>query len=272
MRLQLTLSRTGRRARGRRPSWLSVAFGCALCFGAQACSGEGEQVKAKAPEVPRPNLVSVTVQQDFGIVTGESPCSFAGQIYGGFTCFRADQTQYHGTPKSQDPSDATGVYLATTRLLLSFDRVLGDSWTLGGRLGGVVRGGGPKPDGASAPSFLPFHGELRAAYWFGAAPFGGTGFRAGLFVAGGIAQVDTLFPVDVVENTKAPRPAVQPDNPKEQTLDGYTKMGTGFAGGGLSLAYAFLPTSAFVLHLKVMGLFPSAGAALSPELGYEHAF
>lgn len=261
MRLQLTCS-------GLRLSALALA----LSLGSLACSGEASAPPAKSPEVPRPNLVSVTVEQDFGIVSGESACSFNGQIYGGFACFREDQTQYHGNPKSQDPAAPGGLFLGTTRLLLSFDRVLGDNWTLGGRAGGVVRGGGPKPDGAAAPSFLPFHGELRAAYWFGSAPFVGTGLRAGLFVAGGIAQVDTMFQVDVVENTKLPRPAVQPDNPKEQTLDAYQKAGTGFAGGGLSLAYAFLPTSAFVLHLKVMGLFPSTGAALAPELGYEHAF
>jgi hypothetical protein len=199
-------------------------------------------------------------------------CGKDAQLNGGFACFRADKTQYHGTPKSQDGGDPAGLFPATTRVLLSYDRLLFSHWTIGGRVGLVVNGAGPKPDGAQAPAFLPFHGELRTGYWFGSVPFVGTGFRAGLFVAGGIAQVDSTWQVSVVENRKVRPPANQPDNPNSQVLDAYQKAGTGFVGGGLSLAYAFLPMSAFILHLKVMQLFPSSGTALAPEFGYEHAF
>lgn len=220
----------------------------------------------------RSNRLSVTVEQDLGIVIGESACSQAGQLQGGFACFRADQTQYHGSPALQDPGNPSGLLLATTRVLLAYDRVLAGHVTLGGRVGFVVRGGGPKPDGASAPAFLPFHGELRAAYWFGDAPFAGEGLRAGLFAAGGIAQVDSWWQVYVEEDKGAPVPVAQPGNPDSQTLDAYQKAGTGFAGGGLSLAYSFAPSSAVVLHLKVMELFPSNGTVVAPELGYELAF
>lgn len=265
MRLQLTSTK------------LLLRAAALFCAAAAACgcgsSGpEGEGPAPKTPEVDRPNRLSVTVQQDFGIVSGQAVCSANSQIYNGFSCFRSDQTQYHGTPLSQDGGDPGGVYLATTRVLAGYDRVVFDNFTIGGRVGVVLRGGGPKPDGRAAPSFLPFHGELRAAYWFGSAPFVGTGFRAGLFAAGGIAQVDSTWQVDVVEDTSKPPPAAQPTNPPSQTLDAYQKAGTGWVGGGLSLAYAFLPSSAFVLHLKVMQLFPSTGTVLAPEFGYEHAF
>ena len=259
MRLQLTLSST------------AVLLGLLATSGCEE-PGAGGGLPAKSPEAPRPNLLSVTVEQDIGIVSGESVCGQDAQVNGGFACFRADRTQYHGTPKSQDGGDPSGPFPATTRVLVSYDRLLFGHWTLGARLGGVVNGAGPKPDGAPAPSFLPFHGELRTGYWFGSAPFVGTGFRAGLFVAGGIAQVDSTWRVTVVENPKVRPPANQPDNPHSQVLDAYQKAGTGFVGGGLSLAYAFLPMSAFVLHMKVMQLFPSSGTALAPELGYEHAF
>ncbi|MFO0590000.1 MAG: hypothetical protein U0441_20830 [Polyangiaceae bacterium] len=249
MRLQLTIS--------------CAAF---LSLSGLACA------PAKGPDAPRPNLVSVTVEQDLGIVSGSSVCGKSAQLNDGFACFRADKTQYHGTPKSQDGGDPEGVFQGTTRVLASYDRLLFNHWTIGARVGVVVNGAGPKPDGAAAPNFLPFHGELRTGYWFGAAPFVGTGFRAGVFVAGGIAQVDSTWQVTVVENTKVRPPANQPDNPAKQVLDAYQKAGTGFVGGGLSLAYAFLPMSAFVLHLKIMELFPSNGTALAPEFGYEHAF
>lgn len=161
---------------------------------------------------------------------------------------------------------------ATTRLLIGFDRVLFDNWAVGARGGYVLRGGGPKPDGAEAPSFLPFHGELRAAYWFGTTPFVGTGFRVGLFVAGGIAQVDSPFRVRVTEDPTKPPPAAQPTNPAVQTLDVYKKVGIGFAGGGAMLSCALGRASAFFLNLKVMQLFPSSGTVVAPEIGYEHGF
>lgn len=264
MRLQLTTW----------PPWLGAAGMSLGALFAAACSepGAGGAPPARTPEVPRPNLVSVTVEQDMSVVSGDDVCGQNAQLHRGFACFRADQTQYHGTPSSQAGGDPSGVFLATTRVLLSFDRVLWDNWTIGGRLGAVVRGGGPKPDGATAPSFLPVHGELRAGYWFGVAPFVDTGFRAGLFLAGGVAQVDAMWQVYVVEDPEAKPPASQPVNPPSQALDAYQKSGTAFLGGGLSVAYAFLPMSAVILHLKGMGLFPSSGAALATELGYEHAF
>lgn len=272
MRLQLTAPLAGQRLPVTRARTGTLAAAVLLAFSAIACSEPGNGPPAKSPEPPNPNLMSLTVEQDIGVVSGSAVCGKDAQLNQGYACFRADKTQYHGTPKSQDGGDLEGLYPATTRILLSYDRLLLGRWTIGGRAGFVVNGGSPKPDGAAAPAFLPFHGELRTAVWFGSAPFVGTGFRAALFAAGGIAEVDSPFQVTVVEDTKVTPPANQPDNPNKQILDAYFKTGTGFIGGGLSLAYAFLPTSAFILHLKVMQLFPSSGTALAPELGYEHAF
>ncbi|APR82052.1 Hypothetical protein A7982_07401 [Minicystis rosea] len=232
--------------------------------------------RTTAPATARPsvaaNRVSVAVEQDFGTVYGRDACSQEAQLTGGFTCFRANGTQYHGNPLTQSGSNPTGVRPATTRLLFGYDRVLFDNWTLGARGGFVLRGGGPKPDGAEAPAFLPFHGELRAAYWFGTTPFAQTGFRAGLFVAGGIAQVDSVFRVRVEEDPTKPPPAAQPTNPAVQTLDVYKKVGTGFLGGGGTVACALGRASTLFLTLKIMQHFPSTGTVLAPEIGYEHGF
>jgi hypothetical protein len=227
---------------------------------------------ASGRATPAPNRVSVTIEQDFGLVSGSDICSKEAQLSEGFACFRSNGTQYHGAPIRDESTDPAGVYPATTRLFAGFDRVLFDNLTGGARAGFVLRGGGPRPDGADAPEFLPFHGELRAAYWFGAAPFTGPGFRLGLFAGGGIAQVDAAWRVSVKEDTKKRAPAAQPSNPPEQTLDAYKKSGTGFAGGGVTAAWELCRSSAFFLDLKLMALFPSSGLALAPGIGYEHGF
>ena len=46
-----------------------------LCLFAAGCAS-GAGAGAKGPEEARSNLVSVTAEQDFGIVLGESACSF----------------------------------------------------------------------------------------------------------------------------------------------------------------------------------------------------
>lgn len=219
-----------------------------------------------------PNRISLTLEQDFGIVSGKSVCSRGAQLDEGFSCFRSSGSQYHGTPLSGANSDVGGVGAATTRVFLGYDRVLFRNWTLGARGGLVVRGLSPKADGAGAPESLRFHGEGRVAYWFGRDPFARTGLRFGLFAGGGFAQVDTPFRITLEEDLSKLPAASQPFNPRFQTLDVFKKSGTGFAGGGLSLACAVSRSSAFFLNVKAMALFPSSGVVLAPEIGYEHGF
>ena len=228
---------------------------------------------ASSERRPRaPNRLSVTLEQDFGIVTGRGVCTMEAQIEGGFACFRGGGSQYHGTPLPGASSNVAGIAAATTRVLVGYDRVVLQNLALGVRGGLVVQGGGPKPDGAEAPDFLRFHGEARAAYWFGRDPFARTGLRFGLFLGGGIAQVDTPFRITLEEDTQKRPAAAQPVNPRFQTLDVFKKSGTAFLGGGAAAACAVSRSSAFFLHVKVMQLFPSGGTVLAPEIGYEHGF
>ena len=220
----------------------------------------------------RPNRVSVALQQDFGIVSAQEACSRESQLTRGLACFRSNETQYHGTPQLGAGAAHGGLTPATTRLLFGFDRVLFERWTLGLRGGFVFAGGGPRPDGASAHAFLPFHGEARVTYWFGVPPAGGPGLRGGVFVGGGLAQVDTAWRVVVDEDTRVRPSAAQPSNPSMQTLTVYQKAGTGFVGGGAVIAAAVDAMSAFFLDVKLMQLFPSSGTVVAPEIGYEHGF
>ncbi|MFT3771628.1 MAG: hypothetical protein QM820_39955 [Minicystis sp.] len=250
----------------------ALHVGCALSGAAPDVSSPADAKSEDNAKAAAPNRVSLTLQQDFGVVHGTDVCTKEAQLTRGFACFRANGTQYHGSPLSEEGGGPSGAFPATTRLLLGFDRVLLDNLTLGVRGGFAFRGGGPKPDGAEAPSFLPFHGEARAAYWFGSMPFAPSRFRIGLFVAGGIAQVDSTFRVRVQEDTNKPPPAAQPTNPAAQTLDAYKKAGTGFIGGGLATACNVTRASALFLEVRFMQLFPSSGSVIAPEIGYEHGF
>lgn len=240
-----------------------------------ACAprGAGPAPATAAPgAAARLNRVSVALQQDFGLASAHDACSKESQLSQGLACFRSNETQYHGTPLLGTGAAHDGLAPATTRLLFGFDRVLFERWTLGLRGGFVFAGGGPRPDGAGAHAFLPFHGEARATYWFGVPPGRGPGLRGGLFLAGGIAQVDTAWRVLVEEDTSVRPSAAQPSNPPAQTLTVYHKAGTGFVGGGAALAFAVDRAAAFFLDVKLMQLFPSSGTVVAPEIGYEHGF
>lgn len=225
---------------------------------------------------PRPrsnNLVSIHIVQDFGLNQATDPCSFSGQTNAGFSCFRASGSQYHGTPLPDASTDISGApQLATTRVLAGYDRLVKDHYLFGARLGWVFRGGGPRPDGARGPDFLPFHGEARVGYLFGSAPLGPNGVRFSVFVNGGLAQVDTLHRLTIREDLSKPPPAAQLDNPSSQELAAYHKSGTGFLGAGVNVAYYISRGIAISASPKFMRLFPSAGNALSLEFGAVMAF
>jgi hypothetical protein len=242
-----------------------------------AAPGAREEQGARRPiarsgTVAAQSRVSVTLEQDFGLIYGKDACSKVAQLEDGFACFRANGTQYHGTPLRDEGGSPAGAFPATMRLLIGFDRVLFENLTVGLRGGFVLHGGGPKPDGAAAPEFLPFHGEARATYWLGAGALEGPGFRWGIFFAAGIAQVDASWRVRVEEDVSKAPPAAQPSNPPAQTLDAYKKAGTGFVGGGAAAACAFNASSALFFNLRVMQFFPSSGTAVAPEIGYEYGF
>src|SRR5262249_4639332 len=148
------------------------------------CGTETEE--APTPSSRKDNWLGVAVQQDFALVGSDADiCSFDKQSSGTWTCFRASSTQYHGAPqRGVNDRPEGGRTLATTRVLVSYDRVLGANFTLGARLGYAFRGA-PKPDGHDAVAFLPLHVEVRASYWFGADPFASSGVRPFVSLAAG---------------------------------------------------------------------------------------
>lgn len=256
-----------------RAAWGAAVAVCAALVLA-GCAGPAVTAKgAPAGRASvRPFRATLALRQDFGVASGRGVCGKEAQLTGGFGCFREDGTQYHGTPLPERTPSPTRLEVATTRVLVGLDHVVLQNLAIGLRAGLAARGLGPRQDGAAAPVPSIFHGEVRVAWWFGAAPFARDGLRWGVFLSGGTAQVDTAWRVHVDEDTSAPPAVVQPNNPAAQTLDVYRKSGTGFAGGGVTLAVGFLERAAVFVEVTGMLLFPSEGAAVSPVIGYEHAF
>ena len=203
------------------------------CKGGVCQSGEG-------PSGPfKKNWIGFHVAQDLAIVGGDDVCSQDSQNNNGFACFyEGTENQYNFDPQPARANKiSTGMAPATTRIMLSFDRVLGKNLTLGARAGYALNGG----PSAGDKKFLPFHGEVRIGYWFGKQPFAKKGIRPYVAGGGGIAQVDAKLPVTVVDcaqdpNTGASQVGTQAYTNcandsgsgailgKEQKLDAYKKM------------------------------------------------
>lgn len=208
---------------------------------------------------------SLSVAQDFLWAGGTDVCTEKSQLELGWSCFRQQGSQYHGTPvEGFKDTVSPGFTPATTRLLLGLDVVPIDPLALGFRLG-YAFGGSPRTDGGHR--FHSLHLEGRVSYWLGQA-YPRHGIAPFAFAGGGVAEVDAHYPVDVKEDRSVPPPPEQLDNPDRQTLDVYKKLGTGFGSVGLGGYYGFGPAGGILLAAKGMFLFPSSGFVAELELGY----
>ena len=198
-----------------------------------ACHETSEAApQSNATSAARQNWFTFLVEQDLALVgSATGVCDENIQTTGGWSCFRPAGSQYHGNPKSNvgDVVNA-GLAPATTRIHLGFDCVLAGGFVVGLHGGVVVRGGGPRPDGASSHPFFPAHLEMRAAYWFGSDVFSTAGFRPFVFASGGAAEVDTSFAVPVAEDrfeAAARRSDRQPEQagPHRLARDGHRVRG-----------------------------------------------
>jgi len=220
-------------------------------------------------------------------------CGNASVTAGTYACYPSGQT----TTTQSEPLAANGfagtvnqgVALATLRLLLSLDYALTPNITVGGRAGYAFRGGPASikytgGDPSPATKFLPFHVEVRAAYWF--RPLSMPGIHPYIHVGGGMAQVDGKVPVQTyqcidadhtnagsgdcttVNNTTHATDGVGPYASSVTKYDAWRKMGQGFAtlGGG-----ALIPVGgngSIQVNLNIMLMLPNSGTVLEPSLGY----
>jgi hypothetical protein len=260
-----------------------------ICKSGQCEEGkdEGTEEGGETPGDNAPikrNLVGFEISPDFAIISGNDVCGRDSQANKGFACFRSDGTQYHGVPIAAGNGNAIagGIAPSTVRFMASYDRLIGQNLTIGARVGYAINGG-PKPDSGNA--FLPVHAELRVAYWIGVNPFARTGFRPFVFVAGGMAQVDTKVSVNVREDPTGYNGQTEPPwivynqnkdpiqyNPSSQSVDAWRKSGQSFAGGGIGTMYAIKANNGPVFDIKVSQMFPTAGTVISPEIGWMMGF
>lgn len=247
------------------------------CASGQHCNDSGRCVAAHAaPSGPSKFLLSLNVEQDAGIIGGSNVCTEQSQLNDGFACFRSDGVQYHGNPLlGRGDSIGSGMAFATTRILIGGDYLIGGHFTVGLRLGYVLRGGGPRPDGGK--SFQPFHAEARVAYFVRNGAFDASGFSPYFFLSGGLAQVDAKNRLVVFENPAGEtlvngllcRTPYQ-CNPARQYLDAWRKMGTSFVGPGVGVYYALGKKTGMSAELRYMALFPTSGSALSLSVGFAY--
>jgi hypothetical protein len=259
-----------------------------VCFDGK-CSADAAKGNAY-----RKNWIGLHVAQDLTFVGGTDICTQASQNDDSFACYYAGSRSgayvddpYPGTDTS------SSLVLATTRILLSYDRALSPRWLAGVRAGYAFRGGPPSgrdvtynTDGSITEvvdeglAFLPVHIEARISHWFGADPLSKRGFRPYLHAGGGLAQVDAkvetpvrdcglLAPRGSAEYTACANGEIPASDPRltEVKLDAWKKLGQGFVTAGGGAVYAFTEELGLQLNLNLMLTLPVTGFVIEPSLG-----
>ena len=210
-----------------------------------------EEEKSSAPPPYYVNRFGLHVGFDFALVSGTKICARQGWE-DGFRCYDDDQTVR--TNADQQPyfsSDvSTTLIHGSTRILLSYERVLRDRIS-GGIRAGIALGGAPV-------SFLPFHGEIYGSYWF--APFEQKGLHPYASVGFGLAQVDAE--VSVTNQINRTDPSTSYVN-----YVAYKRMGKQFLKLGGGLVYDVTDSIGLQGNLNAMIMLPSTGFVLEPSLG-----
>jgi hypothetical protein len=175
-----------------------------------------------------------------------------------FSCRDADSVYKSRVYSGGGNQVGGGFGLATTRLMLGYDRVFIDRVTAGARLGYAFR---EAPTVAGVQPSIPFHVELRGAYHLlGARPFEEGGFHpfAGLGV--GLAEVDGVVAVDFYPDAAAFAAK------KSSRLHAWRRTGTGFVAPTVGATYG-VAGLLFTAELKPMILFPASAVSISLGLG-----
>jgi hypothetical protein len=263
---------------------------------------------ARPPEpkasVPR-HLLGFHVAKDVAFLDGTNVCGPDGKL-DDFACFYSgtdDEPFFHTPYPTHDEAD--GPVLATTRLLVSYDFVLGRWASLGARVGYAFGGGPPagqEPvDGSTAnldelpahtkglggTPFLPAHLELRATAWV--LPLGGW---LSAYVGGGlgVAQVDAMTTDErrdcadalaaewdsaangTYDDCVAGDPFFQWPLLAETDVEAWKKLGQGFASASAGGVLWFTDELGLQLNVNAMLMFPATGFVLEPSVGLVAAF
>jgi hypothetical protein len=202
------------------------------CIGGKCDIGGSGGVGPKAGY--KKNWLGLHFAQDFALVGGNNVCdSNLGQKSSNYACFyegTSDKPFVH-TPFPYKDGIQQGMVLATSRILLSYERAFFPWLTVGARAGFAFGGGPPAgqqvkkvngsvPDratGQNGTPFLPLHVEVRAAYWF--LPLSSKLLRLYAGLGGGMAQVDAKVSIPEYDCTHAGTPDKDPGQAGGQSMN-----------------------------------------------------
>jgi hypothetical protein len=227
------------------------------------CKEKDDKVELEEESTPSKgakNWLSFHFGQDFLLYSAQDrvcpPNASAGGGAANYSCFQNGAR--FGGEIAPGPGNhiAGGLGRATSRVMIGFDRLLGSNLSLGFRLGYAFGG---RPTGAD--KFFPFHAELRAAYWFGSAPFESSGLRPYVSLSGGLAEVDGKVSVEYYDPSS-----------QKRTLDAWRKTGKGFAGLGLGVMIPFAGDNGIVPEVRARQMFGASGTVLDVSIGYARGF
>jgi hypothetical protein len=208
------------------------------------------------------NWFSLSFQQEFLLHEAlKGVCIDKAQ----YECFRGN-VSYNGAIYPLAGNElATGLGLATRRVLIGYERLLLGRITVGGRLG-FAFGGRPNATIGIHPGFMPLHAELRGSYWFGQQPFQRKGLRPFAGLAAGLGEVNGKASVYVY------RDAAEQMAGTFTQVDAWRKADGLFVGVHGGAAYAFHQHHQLILELRVLRLFGLSAIVAAASLGYSFGF
>ena len=238
--------------------------------GSEEGSGDSGAGDSGSEEPPKKNWLSLSLVLDDAIVGGGEVCTADNYKAGTYACFHDNGKLYvpydkrPGVNFTPDHGTVSGPPFAvgTLRALIGYDRLITGNLLLGIRVGYAFNGGPTVPSGDGDKTFLPFHVEPRATYFFGKNVLAKTGVRPYAFLGGGVGQVDAKI-AGVPVSDDNPIPPGQ----KHIQVDAWRKMGTSFVAIGGGIVYAVNKTTGLTVDIKVSQFFGSPGTAVSPSLG-----
>jgi hypothetical protein len=221
------------------------------------------------PTTPRVrnNWITLGVQQEFLLYTPISGVCASedadGDEYAGhpqYSCRDADGIYDENVYSGAGNEIQGGLGLATTRILIGFDRVFIDRLTVGGRVG-YAFGGAPTVVGSG--TFNPFHAELRSAFFFGQKPFERMGLRPYASLGVGIGEVDGKVSVDFFVDQEGY------EQGERGQLDAWRKTGIAFGALGFGAGYPIGPLMP-TLELRGLMMFgePAFAVGLAGNIAY----
>jgi hypothetical protein len=249
------------------------------------CSAEAEA--GRPARAYRKNWFGLHLAQDFAFVGGKDPCTQKSQSDDYFACYYAgSETAAYVYDPYPGVKVGTGMVVATTSILASYDRAFTPNITAGLRLGWAFRGGGPpygrdveydSPQHVSkvkkeGTKFLPVRAELRVSYWFGNNALARK-LRPYAHLGGGLAQVDAKIKVPVFDCSTAAdyqgctSGTVSRTGIQKVNLDAWKKLGLSYLTVGGGLVWAFHDRYGVQANVNFMYILPAAGVVIEPSIG-----